>query len=95
MEKPTMKVQTMTLFELLVAGGAIIVAITLALYFRRLTIDTLRLDALQTYNWQLGCIDGEFGVLAGSPPKMVGSLKPTVREAIDAAILERQHAKGS
>lgn len=90
-----MKVQTMTLFELLVSGGAIIVAITLALYFRRLTIDALRLDALQTYNWQLGCIDGEFGVLAGSPPKMVGSLKPSVREAIDAAILERQHAKGS
>ena len=90
-----MKVQTMTLFELLVAGGAILVAIPLALYFRRLTIDTLRLDALQTYNWQLGCIDGEFGVLAGSPPKMVGSLKPSVREAIDAAILERQHAKAS
>ena len=55
----------MTLFELLVAGGAIIVAIPLALYFRRMTIDTLRLDALQTYNWQLGCINGEFGVLAG------------------------------
>lgn len=90
-----MKVQTMTLFELLVVGGTILVAIPLALYFRRLTIDTLRLDALQTYNWQLGCIDGEFGVLAGSPPKMVGSLKPSVREAIDAAILERQHAKGS
>ena len=89
-----MKVQTMTLFELLVSGGAIIVAITLALYFRRLTIDTLRLDALQTYNWQLGCIDGEFGVLAGSPPKMVGSLKHSVREAIDAAILERQVRHG-
>ena len=94
MEKPTMKVLTITLFELLVSGGAIIVAITLALYFRRLTIDTLRLDALQTYNWQLGCIDGEFGVLAGSPPKMVGSLKPSVREAIDAAILERQVRHG-
>lgn len=90
-----MKVQTMTLFELLVSGGAIIVAITLALYFRRLTIDTLRLDALQTYNWQLGCIDGAFGVLAGSPPKMVGSSpKPSVREAIDAAILERQVHRG-
>lgn len=90
-----MKVQTMTLFELLVSGGAIIVAITLALYFRRLTIDTLRLDALQTYNWQLGCIDGEFGVLAGSPPKMLaGTLKPTVREAIDAAILEKQVRHG-
>ena len=94
MEKPTTKVQTMTLFELLVAGGAIIVAIPLVLYFRRLTIDTLRLDALQTYNWQLGCINGEFGVLAGSPPKMVGSLKPSVREAIDAAILERQVHRG-
>lgn len=94
MEKPTTKVQTMTLFELLVAGGAIIVAIPLVLYFRRLTIDTLRLDALQTYNWQLGCINGEFGVLAGSPPKMVGSLKPSVREAIDAAILERQVRHG-
>ena len=84
----------MTLFELLVAGGAIIVAIPLALYFRRLTIDTLRLDALQTYNWQLGCINGEFGVLAGSPPKMVGTPKSTVREAIDAAILERQVRHG-
>ena len=94
MEKPTTKVQTMTLFELLVAGGAIIVAIPLVLYFSRLTIDTLRLDALQTYNWQLGCINGEFGVLAGSPPKMVGSLKPSVREAIDAAILERQVRHG-
>ena len=89
-----MKVQTMTLFELLVAGGTILVAIPLALYFRRLTIDTLRLDALQTYNWQLGCIDGEFGVLAGSPPKMVGSPKPSVREAIDAAILEKQVRHG-
>ena len=94
MEKRTTKVQTMTLFELLVAGGAIIVAIPLVLYFSRLTIDTLRLDALQTYNWQLGCINGEFGVLAGSPPKMVGSLKPSVREAIDAAILERQVRHG-
>lgn len=84
----------MTLSELLIAGGAIIVAITLVLYFRRLTIDTLRLDALQTYNWQLGCIDGEFGVLAGSPPKMIGTPKSTVREAIDAAILERQVRHG-
>lgn len=59
-------------------------------------LDKLRLDALQTYQWQVGCIGGEFGVLAGSPPKMlVGTLKPSVREAIDAAILERQHAKGS
>ena len=83
----------MTLFELLVVGGAIIVAIPLVLYFRRLTIDTLRLDALETYQWQVACIDREFAVLAGSPPKMVGSLKPSVREAIDAAILERQEAQ--
>ena len=52
-------------------------------------LDKLRLDALQTYNWQVGCIDGQFGVLVGSPPKMVGTLKPTVREAIDAALVER------
>ena len=58
------------------------------------SVDSLRLDALQTYNWQVGCIDGQFGVLAGSPPKMVGVLKPSVREAIDAAILERQANRG-
>lgn len=64
--------------------------------YKKANLDSLRLDALQTYQWQVGCIGGEFGVLAGSPPKMlVGTLKPSVREAIDAAILERQHAKGS
>ena len=85
----------MTLSELLIAGGAVILAITMALYFRRLTIDKLRLDALQTYQWKIMCIDGQFAVLEGSPVRQVGAQKLTVREAIDAAILERQHAKGS
>ena len=59
------------------------------------SVDSLRLDALQTYNWQVGCIDGQFGVLAGSPPKMLlGTLKPSVREAIDAALVEREAQRG-
>ena len=81
----------MTLYDLLISGGAIIVAITLVLYFRRLTIDTLRLDALETYQWQVACIDREFAVLAGSPPKVMGKPQDSVRKAIDAAILERNH----
>ena len=59
-------------------------------------LDKLRLDALQTYSMQVAYMDGEFAVLAGSPPKVVpGSMKPTVREAIDAAILERQANRGN
>lgn len=57
-------------------------------------LDKLRLDALQTYNWQVGCIDGQFAVLAGSPPKVVGTPQDSVRKAIDAAILERQANRG-
>lgn len=84
----------MTAFEWLAIAAVALAVAVLTYYFYRTTVDSLRLDALQTYNWQLGCIDGEFGVLAGSPPKMVGSPKPTVREAIDTAILERQANRG-
>lgn len=84
----------MTAFEWLAIAAVALAVAVLTYYFYRTTVDSLRLDALQTYNWQLGCIDGEFGVLAGSPPKMVGSLKPSVREAIDSAILERQANRG-
>ncbi len=84
----------MTAFEWLAIAAVATAVAVLTYYFYRTTVDSLRLDALQTYNWQLGYIDGEFGVLAGSPPKMVGSLKPTVREAIDSAILERQANRG-
>lgn len=84
----------MTAFEWLAIAAVATAVAVLTYYFYRTTVDSLRLDALQTYNWQLGYIDGEFGVLAGSPPKMVGSLKPSVREAIDSAILERQVNRG-
>jgi len=85
----------MTAFEWLAIAAAALAAMVLTHYRYRTTVDKLRLDALQTYHWQVGCIGGEFGVLAGSPPKMlVGTLKPTVREAIDAAILERQADRG-
>lgn len=84
----------MTAFEWLAIAAVATAVAVLTYYFYRTTVDSLRLDALQAYNWQLGYIDGEFGVLAGSPPKVVpGSMQPTVREAIDAAILERQNAK--
>jgi hypothetical protein len=85
----------MTAFEWLAIAAVATAVAVLTYYFYRTTVDSLRLDALQAYNWQLGYIDGEFGVLAGSPPKMVGSLKPSVREAIDSAILERQANRGN
>ena len=70
----------------------------LGLYFvlrlYRGSVDSLRLDALQTYNWQVGCIDGQFAVLEGTPVRQIGVQKPTVRGAIDAAILERQVNRG-
>lgn len=81
----------MTVFEWTGLIGVIALGLGFVAYMKRSEIDGLRLDALQTYNWQVGCIDGQFGVLAGSPPKMVGTLKPTVREAIDAALVERNH----
>lgn len=51
--------------------------------------DRVRLDTLQKNHWQVGCIDGQFGVLAGSPPKMLGvGLSKDLREAIDGAVAE-------
>ncbi len=83
-----------TLGVMLVAA-LLLVAIGLLYRVAKMRADQLRLDALQTYQWQVGCIDGQFGVLAGSPPKMLlGTLKPSVREAIDAAILERHANRG-
>ena len=82
----------MTPLEWILAIATVaLAAMVLTHYPYRTTVDKLRLDALQTYNWQVGCIDDQFGVLTGSPPKMVGTLKPTVREAIDAALVERNH----
>ena len=87
---------------MLLEWAALIGFTALGLYFvlrlYRTTVDSLRLDALQTYHWQVAYMDGEFAVLAvipGSPPKVVpGSMKPTVRDAIDVAILERQATRG-
>ena len=84
----------MTAFEWLAIAAVALAATVLTHYLYRTTVDKLRLDALQTYNWQVGCIDGQFGVLVGAPPKMVGTLKPTVREAIDAALVEREVQRG-
>lgn len=84
----------MTAFEWLAIAAVATAVAVLTYYFYRTTVDSLRLDALQTYQWQVAHMDGEFAVLAGSPPKVVpGSMKADVREAIDVAILERQHAK--
>ena len=84
----------MTLLEWIALIGFAALGLYVVLRQYRTTVDSLRLDALQTYGMQVAYMDGEFAVLAGSPPKVVpGSMQPTVREAIDAAILERQHAK--
>ena len=85
----------MTVFEWTGLIGFAALGLGFVLHMCRGCVDSLRLDALQTYNWQVGCIDGQFGVLDGSPPKMLlGTLKPSVRDAIDAAILERQANRG-
>lgn len=84
----------MTLLEWVALIGFTALGLYAVLRLYRTTVDSLRLDALQTYQWQVAHMDGEFAVLVGSPPKVVpGSMQPTVREAIDAAILERQNAK--
>ena len=85
----------MTAFEWLAIAAVALAAMVLTHYLYRTTVDKLRLDALQTYSMQVAYMDGEFAVLAGSPPKMLlGTLKPSVREAIDAAILEREATRG-
>ena len=84
----------MTAFEWLAIATVALAATVLTHYLYRTTVDKMRLDALQTYQWQVACIDREFAVLAGSPPKVVGTPQDSVREAIDAAILERQANRG-
>ena len=84
----------MTAFEWLAIAAVALAAMVLTHYLYRTTVDKLRLDALQTYNWQVACIDREFAVLAGSPPKVVGTPQDSVRKAIDDAILERQANRG-
>ena len=84
----------MTAFEWLAIAAVALAAMVLTHYLYRTTVDKLRLDALQTYHWQVACIDREFAVLAGSPPKVVGTPQDSVRKAIDAAILERQATRG-
>ena len=85
----------MTLLEWATLIGFTALGLYFVLRLYRTTVDSLRLDALQTYGMQLAHMDGEFAVLAGSPPKVVpGSMQPTVREAIDVAILERQASRG-
>ena len=84
----------MTAFEWLAIATVALAAMVLPHYLYRTTVDKLRLDALQTYNWQVACIDREFAVLVGDPPKVVGVPQDSVRKAIDAAILERQANRG-
>ena len=64
---------SMTAFEWLAIAAVALAAMVLTHYLYRTTVDKLRLDALQTYHWQVACIDREFAVLAGSPPKVVGT----------------------
>ena len=84
----------MTAFEWIAIAAVALAAMVLTHYLYRTTVDKLRLDALQTYQWKIMCIDGQFAVLEGTPVRQIGVQKPTVREAIDAAILERQANRG-
>ena len=81
----------MTAFEWIAISTVALAAMMLTHYLYRTTVDTLRLDALQTYQWKIMCIDGQFAVLEGTPVRQIGVQKPTVREAIDAALVERNH----
>ena len=84
----------MTAFEWIAISTVALSAMVLTHYLYHTTVDMLRLDALQTYQWKIMCIDGQFAVLEGTPVRQIGVQKPTVREAIDAAILERQVNRG-
>ena len=84
----------MTAFEWLAIAAVALAAMVLTTHLYKANLDKLRLDALQTYQWKIMCIDGQFAVLEGTPVRQVGAQKPTVREAIDAAILERQANRG-
>ena len=85
----------MTAFEWLAIAAVALAAMVLTHYLYRTTVDTLRLDALQTYQWKIMCIDGQFAVLEGTPVRQIGVQKPTVREAIDAALVEREVQRGN
>lgn len=74
--------------------GVIALVLGFLAYVLKSGVDKARLDALQTYRWQVGCVGGEFGVLAGSPPKMVGGLHADVRKAIDAALIAKEQNRG-
>ena len=84
----------MTVFEWTGLIGFTALGLGFVLHMCRGSVDKLRLDALQTYQWKIMCIDGQFAVLEGTPARQVGAQKPTVRKAIDAAILERQANRG-
>ena len=85
----------MTAFEWIAISTVALAAMMLTHYLYRTTVDTLRLDALQTYQWKIMCIDGQFAVLEGTPVRQIGVQKPTVREAIDAALVEREVQRGN
>ena len=72
----------MTVFEIAIALGVLVCGVVT---YRALR-DSGRLDALQKNAWQVGCIDGHFAVIAGTPPVMVGGMHADVRKAIDAAV---------
>lgn len=48
-------------------------------------LDTDRLDFLDDGKRSLSFHRGDWAVVEGTPPKVVGRMEPTVREAIDSA----------
>ena len=48
-------------------------------------LDTDRLDFLEDGKRSLTFHRGDWAVVEGTPPKVVGRMEPTVREAIDSA----------
>lgn len=79
--------------ELVLAAALVIglAIVLLAVYDLKMLdrADRLRLDTLQKNGWQVGCIDGHFAVLAGSPPRMLGiGADKDLRTAIDGAMAE-------
>lgn len=74
--------------------GVLALVLSFLAYVLKSGVDKARLDALQTYQWQVGCVGGDFAVLAGSPPKVVGTPGPDVRKAIDAALMAKEMSRG-
>lgn len=76
----------MSILEIIALVFVTFVGLEIVRRMRRKEVDTERLDALQAGQWQIGCIDGKFAVLSGTPPAVITVGHDGVRQALDEAM---------